>query len=84
MCEPIFAKLIGLDYLYIDVNFATFSSRRINDTFRTVSENLAHKWPGYVFAKSRHIFNSTDNLVHMDDMLALMRSKDIDRYQRDK
>lgn len=35
MCEPLFAMAVRLNYLYIDTNFAMFSTRRINDTFRT-------------------------------------------------
>ena len=84
MCEPIFALAVRLDYLYIDANFATFSTRRLNDTYRTFSENISAKWPGYILTKSGHIFNSTDRLVNMDDQLTLLRSKDVDRYQRDK
>ena len=84
LCEPIFALCMKLDCLYTDANFSTFSTRRINDTFRTNSENIAHKWPGYVMAKSGHIFNGTDRVLHMDDLLALLRSKDVDRYQREK
>lgn len=84
MCEPIFAMAIRCDFIYADANFSTFSSRRINDSFRTVSENIAFKWPGYILSKSGHIFNNTDHLLHMDDLLALMRSKDIDRYEREK
>ena len=72
------------DYLYADANFSTFSTRRVNDTFRTFAENLAHKWPGYILTKSGHIFNGTDRLIQMDDLLALMRSKDVDRYQCQK
>ena len=34
--------------LFCDPNFATFSTRRINDTFKTFGENLAARWPGYV------------------------------------
>ena len=65
--------------LYIDPNFAKFSSRRIDETYRTFSENLAARWPGYVLS-GQHIVNQSDRVVHMDDLLSLLRSKDIDRY----
>ena len=81
MCEPLFALITRHDYLYIDVNFCTFSTRRINDTWRTFSENLSMKWPGYMLSKSGHIVNVTDRLVHMDDLLNLLRSKDMNRYE---
>ena len=66
--------------VFIDSNFATFSTRRINDTFKTFSENMAARWPGYVL-KGNFIMPENDHLVHMDDLLTLLRSKDIDRYQ---
>ena len=70
--------------LYIDQNFAKFSTQRLDDTYRTYSENLAYKWPGYVLSQSGHIFNGTDKVVSMDTHLALLRSSDIDRYEREK
>ena len=82
--EPIFTLVCRLDYFYCDSNFGKFSTKRCDETYRTFSENLAHRWPGYVLAQSGHIFNSTDRLVHMDDLLNLLRSKDIDRYEREK
>ena len=82
-CESLFAMACRCDMVYCDSNFATFSTRRVNDTFRTFAENLALKWPGYVL-QGQHIVNSTDRLVHMDDLLSLFRSKDIDRYNREK
>jgi len=84
MCEPLFTLVARQDYVYIDANFAKFSTRRVDDTYRTFSENLAIKWPGYMLAKSGHIMNSTDRLVSMDSLLNLLRSKNIDRYEADK
>ena len=46
--EAMFAMTCRLDMLYCDPNFAKFSTRRIDDTYRTFSENMAVKWPGYV------------------------------------
>ena len=63
MCEPIFTLVCRNDYVYIDANFCKFSTRRVDETYRTFSENLALKWPGYVLAASGHIANSTDRLV---------------------
>ena len=83
LCEALFALACRHDFFYIDANMSTFSTRRIDETFRTYSENMAHKYPGYVLSESGHIINGTDRLVHMDDVLALMRSKDLARYERD-
>ena len=82
-CEALFAMACRCDMLYIDANFAKFSTRRIDETYTTFSENLAMRWPGYVL-QGQNIVNSTDRLVHLDDLLNLLRSKDIDRYNREK
>ncbi len=82
MCEPIFTVGARHDHVFIDENFAKFSTVRINENYRTFSENLALRWPGYMMAKSAHILPKTDTFVHLDDLLALLRSKDLQRYQR--
>lgn len=82
-CEALWSMACRCDMVYIDPNFCKFSTRRIDDTYRTFSENMAIKWPGYVL-EGQHIVNSTDRLVHLDDLLSLFRSKDIDRYEREK
>ena len=79
-CEAMFAILCRQDFVFADSNFATFSTRRINDTFRTFSENLAARWPGYELKGNFIVPVSDHHLVHMDDLLRLLRSKDIDRY----
>ena len=84
MCEPIFTLAARHDHFFIDENFAKFSTHRVNDNYRTFSENLALKWPGYVMAKSAHIVPERDHYVHLDDLLSLLRSSDIDRYNRTK
>jgi len=84
LCEALFTIAARGDYWYIDSNFALHSTRRLNDSYRTFSENLANKWPGYVLSSSHHIENSTDRLVSMDALLSLLRSRDISGYERDK
>ena len=81
--EAFFALAARHDMLYIDQNFAKFSTRRIDDTYRTFSENLAARWPGYILS-GQHIVNESDRVIHMDHLLALLRSKDLDRYQSQK
>ena len=79
-----FALCTRLDYVYIDQNFTKFSTRRVDDTYRTFEENLALKWPGYALAKSGHIMNQTDRLIEMDSLLNLLRSQNIARYESEK
>ena len=83
-CEPLFCLCARHDNVYIDSNFAKFSTRRVDDTYKTFSENLQLRFPGYMLAKSGHLMNKSDREIQMDDLLTLLRSKDIDRYQREK
>ena len=84
MCESIFTLACRHDFFYCDENFAKFSYRRINENYKTFSENLREKFPGYIMAKSAHIMPSTDITVHLDDLLSLLRSNDLARYEREK
>ena len=40
MCEPIFTMAARHDFFYVDENFSKFSTRRVNETYKTFSENL--------------------------------------------
>ena len=82
--EPIFAKIATHDYIYIDANMTKYSTRRVDNTYLTFSENLALKWPGYVLGKSGHILNKTDKLVDLGSLISLLRSSDINRYETEK
>lgn len=78
LCEPIFTLVARNDNLYTDTNFARFSTRRIDETYLTFSENLAKRWPGYILNKSFNIVPSTDHVIEQGALLALLRSKNID------
>ena len=41
MCEPIFTLVARHDFLFIDENFTKFAARRIDETYKTFSENLS-------------------------------------------
>ena len=79
--EPIFALMARHDYIFIDANMTKYSTRRVDDTYLTFSENLALKWPGYILGKSGHILNATDRLVDLSSLIDLLRSRNIDRYE---
>jgi hypothetical protein len=60
---------------------AKFSMKRINETWLTYDEILAKNYPGYLLCDKREILvNKSDVLVSMDELLALLRSKDFARY----
>ena len=48
MCEPIFSMCCKHNYFYIDADYCTFSTRRIDPTFKTFGENCAQRYPGYL------------------------------------
>ena len=84
MIEPLYTLLIKHDYLYVDPDFCKVSTRRIDDTYRTYSETIALKYPGYELDRSGRLMNKTDLVVRMDELLQLLRSKDIFRYESQK
>ena len=45
---------------------------------------MAKRYPGYTLDKHGHIINMTDTTVNMDELLGLLRSKDIENYEKEK
>ena len=84
LCEPIFTLVARNDHFYCDSNFARFSTRRIDDSYLLYSENLAKRWPGYMLNKSFQIVPHTDHCIEQRDLLALLRSKNLDQYRAQK
>ena len=73
-----------LDYFYVDNDFAKYSLVKL-DGYETFSETLKRKSPGYKLdTKTLYIVPDTDHRVNLDEFFALMRSKDIAAYERDK
>ena len=83
ICEPVLAEMGRRDYFYCDKNFARFSLVKL-EGYQLFSENLAKTYPGYYLDSKGHILPSTDHLVNLDELLALLRSKDITRYEKVK
>ena len=74
------------DYLYIDTHYAKFSVKRIKD-YVTWTENVAKRFPGYIHDKTPNInclVNISEPTVDFDQLLDFMRSKDVDRYEKEK
>jgi hypothetical protein len=64
---------------------ARFSMKRIDETWMTYDECIAKKYPGYMLCEKREfIVSKSDVLISMDDLLSLMRSKDIGKYEQTK
>ena len=60
-----------------------FSLRRLPG-YLTFSENLATRYPGYMLDQERRIVPSTDHKVDLDELMGLLRSKDIEGYEKVK
>lgn len=84
LCITIFAKMAQRDYLYADPIFTKFSTRRISPEYMTFSEKIAQRYPGYLLNKEGQIVSFNDHAVHIDDLLGLLRSKDISAYEKNK
>ena len=71
------------DYMYCDKNFAKFSLVRL-DGYLLFSEMMAKRYPGYALGPKGHILPTTDYQINLDELLALLRSKDIEKYTKEK
>ena len=83
LSEPVLAQMGRYDYVYCDPNFARFSLVRL-EGYLLFSENMANRYPGYCLDSFGHIVPSTDTQINLDELLALFRSKDIAKYQKEK
>ena len=45
---------------------------------------MAIRFPGYSLDPTNRIVPTTDHKVNLDELLSLLRSKDIDRYAKEK
>lgn len=61
-----------------------FATRRIDETYLTFTESIAQKFPGYVLDKDGYIRNAADLTVNLDQLLCLLRSKDLELYEQHK
>ena len=78
--EPIFTSLAKLSQFYCDKEFCRFSMRRIDDNFLTFGEIIGKRFPGYVLQDQGIIVNVSDITIDLDELLPLLRSKDIAKY----
>ena len=72
-------EMVRQDLLYANHSRSKLSLKRL-DGYLTFSEAMQKHFPGYVL-KNRAIVAKTDHAIDMDDLLALLRSKDISRYE---
>jgi hypothetical protein len=56
--------------------------KRIDETWNTYEEVIQKRFPGYCLDKE-HLFIEckTDISISMDELMSLLKSKDIDRYE---
>ena len=70
------------DLLYCCPNYAKFSAKPI-EGYLTFSESITRKYPGHILSKEG-LVNKSEATINMDELLALLRSKDIERYEQEK
>ena len=71
------------DYFYVSNDMAKFSVRRL-EGYLTFSENLAARYPGYLLDSKGFIVPSTDHKINLDELMSLLRSKEIQKYKKEK
>ena len=79
----IFADLARKDYFYNDSQFQKHSLVRL-DGYLLWSENITKRYPGYMLTQEGTILPTTEITVNLDDLLALLRSKEIEKYERER
>ena len=80
----VLARMSRLDAFYCDKHFAAFSRVRLPGYF-TFSENLARKYPGFILNDTTGLIENLSNLeINLDTLLGLLKSKDLDNYERIK
>ena len=83
-CEPVLTNMARYDYIYINEDCNKYSRVRL-EGYLTCSENIAKRYPGYILDKeTQFLLPVTDNKVNLDEWFALMRSKDLSKYEREK
>ena len=82
--EPVFTSLAKLNQFYIDKEFARFSMRRIDASWMTWEEKLQRDFPGYYLGADQILHNKSDMIIDLDELLGLLRSRDIARYHQVK
>lgn len=72
------------DYVYVDKDMTKYSLVRL-EGYMTFSENIQTRYPGYKMDETTlQIVPTTDHKVVLDELLEFLRSKDIDRYEKEK
>jgi hypothetical protein len=82
--EPVFTSLAKLSQFYCDKEFARFSMRRIDESYMTFAELIQKKYPGYAINNEGLINNVSDITIDLDELIPLLRSKDLARYHQVK
>ena len=78
------ALLARHDHVYTDDQFAKFSAVRIDQNWLTFSERVATKYPGYVLDNRYCFVNKSDITIDLKELVSLLRSKDLGRYEEVK
>ena len=67
--------------VYTNSTFSLFSFTKINDQFEHYSYWIAKKYPGYMLKENMTFYHPTKETIDLDDLITLLRSKDLARYE---
>jgi hypothetical protein len=81
--EPIWTKAVKNGVFFVNKAFTRYSSIRLNESYGTYMEHLAAKFPGYIL-KGETMFNFSDVAVNLDELLDLLKSRDLEKYEKVK
>lgn len=80
--EPLFTALLKSDQFFCNKDMSKFSMKRIDNTWATYSEMIQNRYPGYLMDEQFNLIEcKSDVLISMDELLDLLRSKNLNRYE---
>jgi hypothetical protein len=81
--EPIWTKAVTNGVFFVNKAFTRYSAVRLNDNYGTYNEHLASRYPGYLL-KNCTMWNESDIAVNLDNLLDLLKSRDLEKYEKVK
>ena len=83
--EPVFTRMIKMDFIFLNKDMMRFSNVRIDDSWKKYHEILNEKYVGFVLSKNmKTLEDKTDFQISMDSLIGLLKSTDLDEYHKVK
>lgn len=93
--DPLFCRLMRLDGIYMSLDGAKFSMKKIRtiekdgsvDEYFTYSKGIEHKFPGYALDSENIVCNQADKTIDLREHIDYLASRDpvlLGNYKNDK